>query len=82
VQQVLADHSSQHFTHTTDYGASAIGRVHKHFQKACNRSDAPVDFSGLEEIEQRQTLDKLDEEPIMLNIIKAIKVMRSYAAWL
>jgi hypothetical protein len=45
-----------------------------------NRSTAPVDFSVLEEIEQQQTLNKLNKEPTMLEIIKAIKVMRSNAA--
>jgi hypothetical protein len=52
----------------------------KHFRKVYNRSDAPVDFSALEEIEQREILDKLDEEPTMLEIVKAIKVMRSDVA--
>jgi hypothetical protein len=52
----------------------------RHFKKVYNRSDAPVDFSVLEDIEQRQTLDKLDEEPTVLEIVQAIKVMRSDAA--
>ena len=36
--------------------------------------------SLLKEIKQRQTFDKLDEEPSMLEIIKAVKVMRSDVA--
>jgi hypothetical protein len=59
----------------------AADNASKHFQKGHNRSNAPVDFSVLKEIEQRQTLDKLDKEPTMLEIIKAIvKVVRSDGA--
>jgi exonuclease III len=52
----------------------------EHFKKVYNRSDAPVDFSVLQDIEQRQTLIELDDEPTVLEIVQAIKVMRSDAA--
>jgi hypothetical protein len=52
----------------------------KHFQKVCNRDDAPVDFSVLEDINQREMPPELEREPEMLELVKAIKAMRGEAA--
>ena len=51
-----------------------------YFRKVYNRDDAPVDFSILESVEQREILPELERPPEMNELIRAVKVMRGEAA--
>jgi hypothetical protein len=51
-----------------------------HSQKVCNRDDAPVDFSVLHSIEQRDAITELERKPEMEELIRAVKVMRGKVA--
>jgi exonuclease III len=57
-----------------------VENASEHFQKVYNRDDAPVDFSVLEDIKQREMLPELEREPEMLELVSAIKAMRGEAA--
>jgi exonuclease III len=52
----------------------------KHFRKVYNRDDAPVDFSVLDSVEQREMLTELERPPEMDELIRAVKAMRGEAA--
>lgn len=47
-----------------------------HFHRVYNRTDAPVDFTVLDEVEQRPTVGNIDHEPTFEELKDAIKKMR------
>jgi hypothetical protein len=58
-----------------------VENASNHFRKACNRDDAPVDFSVLDSVEQREMLlPELERPPGMDELIRAVKAMRGEAA--
>jgi hypothetical protein len=44
-----------------------VENASNHFWKACNRDDAPVDFSVLDSVEQREMLPELERPPEWTN---------------
>ena len=47
----------------------------KHFQKIYNWDDAPVDFSVLDNVKQREIITELEREPEMVELIRAVRVI-------